>query len=259
MANLRKTRQFSIRVLTALGVFFVLALAAFWNSLLSAPVKHEGWALLFLCLVAASGAALFFLAWRAADPAVIEAEKSASFEAGRTEVLNEVARRENAEHSEESTRREEADRMVATIIADCAQGTGSTADRILTALAQHMGFVQGILYRRASKGDHFNAEGTYALTGTPAGFETGDGLAGQVAESLKPMVLYDVPEHYFRVASALGEAQPRFLVFIPLVDGNTCEAVLELAAFKRPDSTDLNVINQLAAALGRLVKSPAAA
>ncbi len=259
MSNLRKTRQFSIRVLTALGVFFVLALAAFWNSLLSAPVKHEGWVLLFLCLVAASGVALFVFAWRAADPEVLEAEKSASFEAGRNEVLAEAARREHAEHSEESARREEADRMVAAILADCAQGTGSTANRTLTALAKHMGFVQGIFYHRASTGNRFETEGTYALTGTPSGFETGEGLAGQVAESLKPMVLYDVPEHYFRVASALGEAQPRFLVFIPLVDGNTCEAVVELAAFKRPDSTDVYLINQLAAALGRLVKSPAAA
>jgi hypothetical protein len=259
MSNLRKTRQFSIRVLTALGVFFVLALAAFWNSLLSAPVKHEGWVLLFLCLVAASGVALFVFAWQAADPAMLEAEKSASFEAGRAEVLAEVARREDAEHTEDSARREEADRLVAAILADCALGTGSTANRMLAALAKHMGFVQGIFYHRASTGNRFETEGTYALTGTPEGFERGEGLGGQVAESLKPMVLYDVPEHYFRVASALGEAQPRFLVFIPLVDGQTCEAVLELAAFKRPDSTDLNVINQLAAAMGRLVKSPAAA
>jgi hypothetical protein len=73
------------------------------------------------------------------------------------------------------------------------------------------------------------------------------------------MVLYDVPEQYFPVSSALGSARPRFLVFIPVVTDGSCTAVIELAAFKRPDNNDLNIMRQLTSALGTLVKPTVAA
>jgi GAF domain-containing protein len=211
-------------------------------------------------MLAAAGILLFLIAYRAADPAVLEAEKTASFEAGRNEVYSEMERRERAEHTEETTIQADIDRMVSIILADAGTGQDNTANRILASMAKNMGFVQGILYRKASRAEKYTPEGEYALTGqVPAGFAKGEGLAGQVAESLQPMVLYDVPEHYFPVASALGNAQPRFLVFVPVVLNGTCTAVIELAAFKRPDSTDLKIINQLTATLGKLFNPTVAA
>lgn len=260
MSNLRKYRQYSIRATIAFGVFFVLTLAALWNSLLTAPVKHEGWVVIFLVLLVASGALLFLLAYRASDEAVLQAEKAASFEAGRNEVLAENARRDRAEHTEEAALQEDIDALVSRIMEDIGTGTGKASDRILASLAKHMGFLQGILYRAEPQSEKFTPDGEYALTGqAPRGFAKGEGLAGQVAESLTPMVLYDVPEQYFPVSSALGSARPRFLVFLPVVTDGSCSAVIELAAFKRPDSNDLKIMHQLTAALGNPGKPTVAA
>lgn len=260
MSNLKKYRQYSIRAAIAFGVFFVLSLSALWNSLMTAPVKNEGWAVAFLILLAAAGVMLFFLAFRAADESVLETEKTAAFEAGRNEVLAEIARRDRAEHSEEAAAQEDIDKLVMQIIEDIGSGSGKTSDRILASLAKHMGFLQGILYLGELQSARYTPDGEYALTGhAPQGFTKGEGLAGQVAENLAPMVLYDVPEHYFPVSSALGSARPHFLVFLPVVTEGACTAVIELAAFKRPDNNDLKIMQQLTTALGKLVKPTVAA
>jgi hypothetical protein len=190
---------------------------------------------------------------------VLESEKTISYEAGRNEVLAEIERRERAEHAENAAQ-EDIDKMVAQILEDIGSDKGSTSERILASLAKHMGFLQGILYQLDPRTGIFAPDGQYALTGqAPQGFAKGEGLAGQVAENCTPMVLYDVPEQYFPVSSALGSARPRFLVFIPVVTDGSCTAVIELAAFKRPDNNDLNIMRQLTSALGTLVKPTVAA
>lgn len=58
----------------------------------------------------------------------------------------------------------------------------------------------------------------------------GQSLTGQVAETGRPLLVQDVPEHYFRISSGLGSAAPKTLYIIPLVYNNHVEGVIELAA-----------------------------
>jgi hypothetical protein len=103
-------------------------------------------------------------------------------------------------------------------------------------------------------------EGEYALTGQkPGAFRRGEGLAGQVAESMTPMVLYDIPEQYFSVESALGSSKPCFLLLTPLIFEGECYAVIELAAFKKPDDLTGKIMQKLSVELGPILHTSFAA
>jgi two-component system chemotaxis sensor kinase CheA len=114
-----------------------------------------------------------------------------------------------------------------------------------------MGFVQGILYLKKNGSDAFEVSGEYALTGRkPEPFKIGETLAGAVADSKSVMVISDIPESYFSVSSGLGSSKPRYLVLAPVLYQEQCVAVLELAAFKKPDETTGRVLTKLSSELG---------
>jgi GAF domain-containing protein len=124
-------------------------------------------------------------------------------------------------------------------------------NKVLGNLAKQMGFVQGILYMKQANGELFDATGEYALTDRkPPSFKIGENLPGQVAESKSMMIIYDIPENYFRISSGLGSSKPRFLLLAPVLFQEECVAVLELAAFKKPDETTGRVLDKLSSELG---------
>ena len=65
----------------------------------------------------------------------------------------------------------------------------------------------------------------------PQRFRRGEGLAGQAALSRDLTVVDTVPAGYLGIRSALGAAEPRSLVFVPLWRGDASFGVLELALF----------------------------
>ena len=156
---------------------------------------------------------------------------------------------------------EDIEKTVSRILTGIKSGRNlKTGNKILANLAKHLGFVQGILYILEESGELYNPEGEYALTGqTPASFRKGEGLAGQVAESKTPMVLYDIPEQYFTVESALGSSKPRFLLLTPLIFEGECYGVIELAAFKKPDDLTGKIMQKLSAELGPILHTSFAA
>ncbi|MGC4089625.1 MAG: response regulator [Polyangiaceae bacterium] len=62
-------------------------------------------------------------------------------------------------------------------------------------------------------------------------FQVGEGLLGQAALGDGLMVVEQVPDDYARVASALGEAKPRTLLFLPLRREQQLVGVVELGLF----------------------------
>jgi hypothetical protein len=208
MTNLGKYRQLSYVALSGLTVFLLLTFAAFWNSLLSSDVKHEGWAVAFLLLSSVAGVLLFIIAFRTSDTAELEHIIKTATEAGKNEILRELEKRNQAEQHEQKKEDEDLDHIVESILSGM-QGMRSEAgfcNKVLTNLSKQMGFVQGILYLKKANSENFNSAGEYALTGQkPASFKSGDTLAGAVAESKTIMVISDIPENYFSVSSRTGE------------------------------------------------------
>ncbi|MDJ1480169.1 PAS domain-containing protein [Cytophagaceae bacterium YF14B1] len=59
----------------------------------------------------------------------------------------------------------------------------------------------------------------------------GQGLIGQVWLEGMTTYLRDIPDHYLRITSGLGDSNPRYLLLIPLKVENKIEGVIEIASF----------------------------
>jgi hypothetical protein len=261
MQNLSKYRQFSIMIMVIMVITFVLSFASSLNSVINGKIKYAGWNIAFVLIVFISGMILFYFVYQFTDSKAAGEEIKKAYESGKAEILNEIEKRNQVEKEVIQTGDEDIEKTVSRILAGIKSGRSmKTGNKILANLAKHLGFVQGILYIREQSGELYNPEGEYALTGQkPEAFRKGEGLAGQVAESMTPMVLYDIPEQYFTVESALGSSKPSFLLLTPLIFEGECYGVFELSAFKKPDDLTNKIMQRLSAELGPILHTSFAA
>jgi CheY-like chemotaxis protein/HAMP domain-containing protein len=84
----------------------------------------------------------------------------------------------------------------------------------------------------------------------PAAFKIGEGLVGQSALELKPILLTQAPEDYVRITSGLGEAAPVSLIVLPVLFEEQVMAVVELGSFQRFTPTQQTFLEQLAESIG---------
>ncbi len=261
MTSLSRYRQFSRWGMIAMTAAFVLWFAALWNSILTAGVKHEGWVIGFMLLVFMSGTWLFYIAYRTTNSGHFEREREKAFESGKAEILKELEKRNQEVKSEDKDKEEDVEKMVHQVLAGIKTKLDQkSCNKLLSNLGKTMGFVQGILYIKDPNDALFKAGGEFALTGQkPAPFGKGEGLAGQAADNKSPVVLYDIPEQFFEIASALGSAKPRFLILVPVMYENECNGVIELAAFAKPGSTEISILQRLSGELGVKIHTSLAA
>jgi hypothetical protein len=253
MIDRSKYRKYSLLAMILMSVEFLLVMASLWNSVLSAETKHGGWVAAFIILTFLTGVFLFFISFKTTDVLEIERITKSAYESGKNEILAEMERGKQAVIREEKPEDEDIDKSAATVLKALKGSRTETGlcNKVLSALCNEMGFVQGIIYLKESGGERFIPAAEYAFTGKkPRPFMSGENLTGQVAESRSMMVLYDVPESYFAVASALGSSQPRFLLIVPVLSGGECVAVIELAAFKKPDETTGKILTKITDELG---------
>ncbi|HEY3667818.1 MAG TPA: response regulator, partial [Polyangiaceae bacterium] len=112
------------------------------------------------------------------------------------------------------------------------------AERVVRFIAQRTGAVAAALYLLEDGG--LRLRGRYALTDGAElvpldplqAAEVGEGLLLEATRAVELMIVEQVPEEYLRVRSALGEASPRTLLFLPLARSSETIGVLELALFK---------------------------
>jgi CheY-like chemotaxis protein/HAMP domain-containing protein len=78
----------------------------------------------------------------------------------------------------------------------------------------------------------------------------GDGLVGQCAIEKRPILIADIPREYVRIASSLGDAQPRNLIVLPVLFEGETKAVIELATLSQFTSTHLTFLSQLTENIG---------
>ena len=76
-------------------------------------------------------------------------------------------------------------------------------------------------------------------------FEYGEGLAGQVAKTQRPMRATSLPEGYVKVFSGLGEASPPHLTILPILKSDQTIGVLELSTFFPINNQDFNMLETL--------------
>ena len=83
--------------------------------------------------------------------------------------------------------------------------------------------------------------------------ELGEGLVGQAWQEREQLVIYEVPTDYLHITSGLGLANPDCLLLTPLVFGDTCLGVIEMASFKKWLPHELAFMKQLAESIAATI------
>ena len=93
-------------------------------------------------------------------------------------------------------------------------------------------------------------QAAYAAEEAPKEIESGQGLIGQCYLDKQRIILDGIPDDYLYVASALGQAKPKYIVVQPaLFEGQTM-AVLELAFLRELTPVQLLFLGHLADSIG---------
>lgn len=76
--------------------------------------------------------------------------------------------------------------------------------------------------------------------------EVGVGLIGACAQEKQTIFLTDIPPEYIEITSGLGDAPPRSLLIVPLLNEKTIFGILEIASFNVFQSHEIEFIEKLA-------------
>ncbi len=133
--------------------------------------------------------------------------------------------------------------------------------KVLNHLVKYAGAHQGGLYALVSdeKEHWLFLEAAYAYqkeSEVTRSFKLGEGLVGQCAQDRKKIVLGEIPEHYPRIPSGLGDSAPRMILIFPVMTQDQVEGVLEIAALAPLETHQITFLEEatgiLAAALQKL-------
>src|SRR4029079_10008806 len=120
---------------------------------------------------------------------------------------------------------------------------------LMGELARYTGASVGAFYRR--DGEDLLRVGHFAASteGMSQRLRRGEGLAGEVFASGKPMVASGLAEGFLRVSSATGHGSPQHVVAVPVLEEGAPAGVIELGFVGR--THDLGAAVELAGALGQ--------
>ncbi len=116
-----------------------------------------------------------------------------------------------------------------------AEDVKTFSDGLLAELAPRLNAAVGVFYRYDDKSEELLLAGTYAYKSRrhiTISYKPGEGLVGQCALSAAPITLSPVPEDYICVHSGTGEASPRAVIAIPLINKGQLLGVMEFAGFE---------------------------
>lgn len=134
-----------------------------------------------------------------------------------------------------------------------------SAQTFINEFAPRLGAHFGNLYLRSHESpDKILLLASYAAEGVlPSQKELriGEGLAGQCAADMKPIVLDNVPAHYFPVNSSLGASQPTSIMIYPIVFEDELLGVIELASLQGFNSLQRQLLQMLLQDLGVIVNN----
>jgi signal transduction histidine kinase/CheY-like chemotaxis protein/CHASE3 domain sensor protein len=127
------------------------------------------------------------------------------------------------------------------------------AQDVLENLAGHTGSQVAALYLLE---DHtLHLAGGYALDTAQkkALIKLGEGLAGQVAEQGKQLLLVDIPEGELTISYATGKTTPKNVIALPIIRDGKTVGVIELGSLTTYTPVQLGFLNAVAANIGTAI------
>jgi methyl-accepting chemotaxis protein len=140
------------------------------------------------------------------------------------------------------------------------RGMVAVAKLILDELAPLVSAQHGVFYIMDKDGESTTLRllSSYAYQqrrGLSNQFAVGEGLVGQCALENARILITDVPPHYVRIGSGLGNGRPRNIVVIPIIFEGEVKAIIELASFNRFTDIHLTFLDQLTEGIGIVLNS----
>jgi CheY-like chemotaxis protein/HAMP domain-containing protein/GAF domain-containing protein len=127
---------------------------------------------------------------------------------------------------------------------------------IMSELTPLVGAQHGAFFMRESNGGTEDALRLIASYGykerknVPTQFGLGEGLVGQSALEMKPILLTEAPSDYIRITSGLGEAAPINVIVLPVLFEDQVTAVIEIASVLRFSAVQQSFLEQLSESIG---------
>ncbi len=75
-------------------------------------------------------------------------------------------------------------------------------------------------------------------------YQKGEGLVGQAYLEKDIIYLTEVPENYIKITSGLGDANPRCIIVVPLIQNDKVEGIIELASFKILEAFEVDFLKE---------------
>ncbi|GGH23805.1 histidine kinase [Dyadobacter endophyticus] len=117
------------------------------------------------------------------------------------------------------------------------------SSKLINTLTAYSGAHLGTMYILDTDWN-FRLTGSFAAQNAPETIVAGQGLCGQVIDSKKPLLVRDVPDHYLKITSSLGETSPVALAILPLVYSYECIGVIELGFLKTPEELTMRFLEE---------------
>ena len=92
-------------------------------------------------------------------------------------------------------------------------------------------------------------------TATEQSFSGNESLVGQTMVSNRMLQLKDIPDHYLKINSGLGETSPRHIILAPLKYEGQTNGVIELGFLKEPHKRDVEFISLVTANIGSTLEA----
>ncbi|MET0356682.1 MAG: response regulator [Cellvibrio sp.] len=135
----------------------------------------------------------------------------------------------------------------------------SLGERVLDFLASYLNVAVAALYvRNETNGKLHRAAGFGASkenTEAEQIYNSAESLVGQTLASNRVLQLKDVPDHYLKINSGLGETTPRHIILAPLHYEGQTNGVIELGFLHCPSERDLEFIKLITANIGSTLES----
>lgn len=127
---------------------------------------------------------------------------------------------------------------------------------VLKFLARYIGAEVGVFYTKDGEGLRCNASyGVPPEASIPEFLNPGDGLVAQVGTDGEAVYLENLPEHYLRIGSVLGNASPREIAITPAASEGKVYAVLEFGFLKQPSPLVREFLEEISELIATSVRS----
>ncbi|MDH5366294.1 MAG: GAF domain-containing protein [Cyclobacteriaceae bacterium] len=168
---------------------------------------------------------------------------------------------------QDASKREEREKFInvglakiSEILRNHVNNLDDLCDKVIAELVTYMKANQGGIFIAGEE----NGEESLVLMGARA-FERkkyiekkimpGQGLIGQCYLEKNSIYITDVPEHYVNITSGLGQANPRSILLIPLVNNDVIVGVIEFASFQIFSEIEIEFLEKVGESIASTVLS----